>query len=814
MNRVFVLLAWLGCALIFTVQAMDKNRVSQFKQWQKVQLADRLITTKKLSTESVLSSYSVDDEQLRILLLKETEGIVVSIPLPNGKLADFTLKQSSVMATALANTYPDIKTFTGTQVDNIHNTGRFDITPNGFHGMFYYQGELVFIEPETVLVTTFNTSSDNGTKASKVSNKSTKRDFAASKFYRSYFGRKIQLTEQSSFQFHQPKQLIQNQQFSLAGEEQNLVSKDAKSAASTSAIKTYRLAISAAAEYTQFNGGTVDSAMAEMVTLVNRLNEVYQRDLAVKLELVANNNLLIFTDAATDPFANNSDDGEVNTQVIDDIIGSANYDIGHVVGTGGGGLAVLGAVCNSFYKGDGVTGSSTPNNDVFYIDYVAHEIGHQFGAEHTFNGTGGACSGNRVSNSAYEVGSGATIMSYAGLCGSENLQSHSDAFFHTRSIEQMSSFINSGNGGSCGVITGTVNNTAIVDAGADYVIPARTPFMLTGSATDVDNDTLTYSWQQFDLGLASSSLADQVDDGTRPLFRAWTPVTESYRVFPKLDDILANTSTIGEVLPTTDRKLNFRLLVRDGQGGVSFDETELTVVDTGEAFAVTAPLTNDTWLTNNPTVTWQVAGTDITPINCASVDILLSTDGGNSFTQTLAENIANNGQYQLSLSNNACSHGIATTMARVKVACDDNIFFAINESDFTIDQQLSASDIAINSQQTLAINQGESITLSSDMFTYACQIPSSFTIESGENYSILENTITPDNTFIGELSVGIITHKDGMSSDTYIATITVNEVVAPEPEPAENSSSSGSVSWLLMALLFVVWRNIQVAREV
>lgn len=736
--------------------------------------------------------------ELRAILLSEEQSIVIALPLPNAQFVNFNLTPVSVMADELAIKYPNIRTFIGTTLNNPNNTGRFDITPNGFHGMFYYNGQRIFVEPENSYV-----QEEIGLPSAKVS-----RSFDNSiNHYKSYFSQDSQLTSKLTHKFHQPKK-IPNQFSSLANSRANKESEAAQNSATESAIKTYRIAISAAAEYTVFNGGTVDSAMAEIVTLVNRLNQVYQRDLAIKLELVGNNDLLVYTDASSDPFDNTSDDGEINTGVIDGIIGSANYDIGHVVNTDGGGLAVLGGVCHPLYKGDGVTGSPSPTNDAFYIDYVAHEVGHQFGADHTFNGTAGACLGNRVVDSAYEVGSGSTIMAYAGICDDQDLQFNSDAFFHGRSIDQINEYTQNSIGSTCGTVTGQTNNTAVVDAGLDYTIPAGTPFRLSGSAGDLDGASLTYSWQQFDLGNESSSLAEQVDDGRRPLFRAFLPSSEASRYFPKISDVLNNTTSNGESLPTTNRNLNFRLMVLDNEGGVSFDEVKLTVIDTSQAFAMTSPTLNDAWTTNNNNINWQVADTNTTPINCSAVDILLSKDGGDNFDINLASSVTNNGSTDISIAS-FCASDINTSQARIKLVCSNNIFFAVNDGAFSINKALSAADIAITSQQTLSLTQGESIELTSSQFTYACETPDSITIQSGDNYSFTGTSITPNSDFSGMLSVGIIANKNDISSEAFVVSISVEAKAEPvpltTPEPP-TAKSSGSMFWLLLFVFILPWR--------
>jgi hypothetical protein len=319
-------------------------------------------------------------------------------------------------------------------------------------------------------------------------------------------------------------------------------------------LKTFRLAMAASGEYTQFHGGTVALGLAAIVTVVNRVNQVYEVDLSVSLQLVGNNDEIVYTDITTDPYDNSGNDIDTNQSVLDNIIGSQNYDVGHVVNTGAGGLAALGSVCTSF-KAQGITGTNQPTGDPFMIDYVAHELGHQFAGQHSFNGSVASCA-NRSSNDAYEPGSGATIMAYAGICGEQNLQNNSDAMFHAHSVAQMRSFIANT---SCGTSSDLNNSAPVVQAGNDVTIPISTAFKLTGSATDSDNDNLLYAWEQLDLGAPSTSAQTMVDDGSRPLFRSWLPVSEPTRYFPRLSNVLSQTTVIGETYPTTTRVLNFRL---------------------------------------------------------------------------------------------------------------------------------------------------------------------------------------------------------------------------------------------------------------
>lgn len=705
----------------------------------------------------------LEHAQLKERLYRNEKDILLQIPLPNGTLSTFELNHSAVMAPELAKKFPMIKTFTGVEVGNPMNSGRFDITPNGFHGMFSYDGKIVFVEPI---------------------------DKSSVEKYRSYYREHNKGVSDSIHKtiLRAPKHIPAAIRGIEALEKGSR--KLSSLGAAISQIRTYRLAVSAVGEYTAYHGGTVESALSEIVTMVNRLNEVYLRDLSIKLELVADNDKLIFTNSATDPFNNNDNDGSLNTDVIDDAIGAENYDIGHVVGTGGGGLAVVGAVCFEGYKGDGVTGSPNPVNDAFYIDYVAHEIGHQFGAYHTFNGTAGACDSGRDRVAAYEPGSGSTIMAYAGICGNQNLQNHSDPYFSVKSLEQIDDFVTSSIRSSCGAIESEENNVPEVNGGSDYSIPAHTPFELTGTATDADGDSLTYSWEQYDLGNASSSAAEQIDDGSRPLFRVFEPTDTGTRVFPKLANVLAGSTSIGESYTTTNRDLNFKLIVRDNKGGVAIDDVLIQVVDKGEAFAVTAPVSSDSWTEQDATINWNVVGTDEAPISCTNVDIYLSSDGGSNFDTLLAENVANTGTANITLGTTQ------SDSARVKVKCVNNVFFAVNNGDFAIDV---IGQVKVLTQQTIEITENASLTLTAEMFTFD-QVVESIIVLPGGNYSISGNEVTPDTNFSGALVVNIAGVKGGEQGEVFAASVNVVALEVPviasqsSLELDENTSLSLTVS--------------------
>ena len=749
----------LSTALLITlsssINVKADTKVTNFPQWSQssFQASEEQRVTNKVS-EGYRST--IDFSDLNQNLLSANGEVVVSLPLPNGELVNFRLIPTMTMAPDLAARYPTIKTFSGVQIDNPENKGNFDVTPHGFHGFFRLNGQDVFIEPQFL---------------------------ANNEEYVSYYKKDALSLNANSVNKRLPpiKKLARNESFERA----NYYRK------SSSTLRTYRIAVAADGEYTAFHGGTKELGLAAVVTMINRVNEVYERDLAIKLELVADNDKIIYTNAATDPYANDDTDIDKNTSVLDKEVGNDNYDIGHIVGTGGGGVAGYGVVCDSTAKGEGLTGSDQPTGDAFFIDFVAHEIGHQFRADHTFNGASGSCEDNRESLSSYEPGSASSIMGYAGLCEGQNLQDNSDPYFHIHSISQISQFVASGGGSQCGKSTDNGNKAPVVDAGSDYTIPSNTPFMLSGSATDADQDTLSYSWEQYDLGPQSKNAAQQVDDGKRPLFRMWSPTEKPVRIFPQMASILANKLEIGETYPTTTREMNFRLLTRDGKGGVNFDTVKVNVIKSDEPFAVIAPNAESQWNETQQNIRWNVANTNQSPISCAAVDITLSLDGGQSFGHKLADKVANNGSFDVNLP------VASTNQARVKISCSDNIFFAISKGNFNIGDNSNNSSVKILGVKTeISTNEDVAITLTPLMFNYQSSQADEINILEGDNYQVVDGKVVPNLNFNGELSVKIKGLKDGTESETVTIKMTVVAVNdAPEAnddtaEVNENSTSN------------------------
>uniref|UniRef100_UPI0026F26660 reprolysin-like metallopeptidase n=1 Tax=Ignavibacterium album TaxID=591197 RepID=UPI0026F26660 len=623
------------------------------------------------------------------------ETIEIELPMPDGSMQKFAFVESPVMTPELSAKFPEIKTYLAKGITDPYAVCRFDYTLQGFHAMILSPNGRVFIDPYS-----------KGDIDNYISYYS--RDYVKET---ALFDCELLLDEsrQSEFDY-----LKENKLLTPTGPQ----------------LRTYRLAVATTGEYSTYHGGNVSSVMSAVVTTVNRVVGVYETDLAVRMVLVPNNDTLIFLNAATDPYTNNDGFAMLaqNQTTIDARIGATNYDIGHVFSTGGGGVAYLGVVCVNGSKARGVTGSPQPIGDPFDIDYVAHEMGHQFGGNHSFNGNAGACSGgNRNASTAYEPGSGSTIMAYAGICSPQNLQNNSDPYFHVVNFDEIVSYTNFGSGNSCAVITNTGNSapTVTVPAGGFY-IPKSTPFALTGSATDPNGDALTYSWEEFDLGPAGHPNSPS---GNAPVFRVFNPTPSPTRTFPKLSSLLSNTQVMGEILPSYARTLTFRLVARDNRpagGGVNYAQMQFQVDGNSGPFVVTSPNTNVSWPgLSAQTVTWNVANTNVTPVNCSNVNILLSVDGGQTYPFVLASNTPNDGSETVILPDNQ------TNTARIKVEAVGNIFFDISNVNFTI-----AAAIPVELASFTATSIDEGVLLN---WITATEINNAgFTIERGidsENFS-------------------------------------------------------------------------------
>jgi hypothetical protein len=448
-------------------------------------------------------------------------------------------------------------------------------------------------------------------------------------------------------------------------------------------LRTYRIAITTTGEYTRdVGGGTQEGGLAAVVTAVNRLNSIFETDLAIRFLLIANNDTLIFTDPDSDPFPDPTRFGvfEAVQDVLDSNIENTSYDVGHVFGNFSGGVAAGGGVvCRDARKGTGTSGMRSATDFRFFGTF-AHEIGHMFKAPHSFNGSTGACGGGQRSTVGNaEPHAGSTIMSYFGLCAEENFGTSRSEFFHNSSMTFINDFAEDpSTGGSCKGLLATSNSGPVIDAGADGTIPMMTPFTLLGSASDADGDALTHIWEQVDIGTPNASAEDFADEGTRALFRSFEPSPSLSRTFPQLERVLAGDRVLGEVLPSTDRILTLRMTTRDGAGGVADDERILNVTTAAGPFTIENPATTSIEAGVPHTVTWDVANTSAAPVSCGSVNLSLSTDGGNSFPHVLADSTPNDGTETVIFPN------VTTSTGRIRATCINQPFFAINDADFTM----------------------------------------------------------------------------------------------------------------------------------
>ncbi len=559
------------------------------------------------------------------------------VPLPNadGSMESYRVFEAPVFSDELAAKYPGIKSYAGQSINNPSVRVRFSLSPLGLQSMRLGSGAAVFIEPISVDGTTYT----------------------------------IYTRDQKSATIKKFECLVDGDTTNYT----KSVSSNMKNA-NDGILRTYRIAVSTNGEYTQFHGGTKASALAAINTTMTRVNGIFENDFAVTMVIIGNTDDVIYTNANTDPYT-----GSFNSQLqstLTSVIGEANYDIGHLFAKAGdnGNAGCIGCVCVNGSKGSGFTSRSTPVGDAFDVDYVAHEIGHQFGANHTFSIR------NESTNAHFEPGSGTTIMGYAGITGATDVQQNSDPYFHFFSIQQVTNYVKTT---SCQTNTNTGNAIPTANAGSNYTIPRGTPFVLEGQGSDANTgDTLTYCWEQRDENNAATTYPS-VTATSGVAFRSFNPTTSNKRYFPRLSTIKTGaTSWQWEAVPNVTRTLNFRLTVRDnkaGGAGNNSDDMSVNVTANAGPFVVNVPNTNVSWPANSSqTVTWDVAGTTGNGINTANVDIYLSTDDGDTFSIALATAVPNDGSHTITVPN------VQGTQNRIMVKGSGNIFFDISNSNFEI----------------------------------------------------------------------------------------------------------------------------------
>jgi Metallo-peptidase family M12B Reprolysin-like/Secretion system C-terminal sorting domain len=610
----------------------------------------------------------------------QSQPFTFSLPTPDGNERVFKVVESPIMDKNFADAYPNFKTYSLVATDNPSVTGRITVTPYGLNAFIFLELGIMGIRP---------------------------RDLMHPSVHQVYFG-----------------DGGENPQLAGKCSEEGLSSPNNKTPPASALAapftnggsrRTYRFAAVTTGEFAFFNGGTVASASAVVTASVNAIQAIYDRELAVRFTLLTP---VIYLDSVSDPFLPDITFGigrpTQAAEVVNTNFALASYDIGHAFNTlpngsitwNGGGVAGLGVVCSSnhsfsatgFNKAAGWS-SDYNNTSLSWYSLFAHEVGHMFGMPHTFNGSGNGCSvGNISSSTAYEIGSGTSIMSYKNICdAAQNIPSSgaADQYFHTNSLDRAVSFLGTL---GCQSTASTGNSPPVVNAnpcGGVYSIPTGTPFTLTGSGTDANGDAIYYSWEQYDVSAASTQGfigATAAASTTAPLFRSYPSTTSPSRTFPAMNLVVAGTyGSSFEPLPTVARTLNFRLTGRDynaNGGGIHSTDLAVSVVGVATgAFSVTAP--NTTGLSFNAgglvTVTWTANTTAF----CSFVNIKLSTDGGLTYPYTLASNISNAlGTYAATIPAGV----VATNTARVKVECNNACvsFFDISNVDFAIASTCSA----------------------------------------------------------------------------------------------------------------------------
>jgi len=682
----------IALALLFSTAVFSQNKDTKF--WSPVKETSVRVAGARQIVPQKFLTFSLNGSELKDKLFKapleknmllNQSPCIITLPLPNGTVQRFRVVESPVMAEELAAAFPDMKTFSVKGLDDPHAVGKLDWNEFGFHGMILTFNGDFFIDPYCVS----NTS-----------------DYIT--YYTSDF-----IKDPSHRINEGTLDLEEGQKKPGVPFKENTGAKTAASTCVGANLRTYRIAVGCTGEYakaaTGFQVPTVAQTLAKIVTSINRVDGVYEKEVSVKFVLVATETLVIFTDPATDPYTGNNNANILINEsqtVIAGNIGVANFDIGHTFSTGGGGLAFLGVVCTNNNKARGITGSGSPVGDPYDIDYVAHEIGHQFSGNHTFNAITGSCNGNRSGSTAVEPGSGVTIMGYAGICSGNNVANRSIANFHAISYDEIVNFTNAGSGNNCPVITSTGNNPPVVTITTNYTIPKSTPFVLTGNATDSDNDVLYYSWEEVDAGAAGSNW----NAGTAPYFRSYIPEIANgpsgdySRYFPRKSVVASGnyTNTIGEFLPKTAQILKFRLTARDnklGGGGVCYAGVNVTIDDAGP-FTLTYPsATGIVWpVSSQQTITWDVNGTDAAPVSCDSIRVWISYDSGTNYS-ILMYSTLNDGFETITVPALAST----TTTCRMKIEAAGNIFYDISNSNFTISTTTpTVSEVGI--QQVSASN--------------------------------------------------------------------------------------------------------------
>lgn len=613
-------------------------------------------------TPEAYNVFTLDQQAMRDFLFglgtsyEEAKQIV--LPTPDRKFRSFRIWKTPMMEPGLAARYPEIQTFTAEANDDHNVTAKIEYTLFGFTA-------LVFDGDKTYMIDPYSNEPDG--------------------YYIAFYEKNFNpYNNVASGSCGGPRILSPTDNgvpVSLGEEEGTTGAK-----VNGSVRHVYRLAMSCTGEYAVNAVGpspTKPQVLSKIVTTVDRVNGFYERELSVTMSLINNNDDIIYTDGSADPYNCNNNlsclIGEVQTNITS-VIGPANYDIGHILCTAGGGLAQLAAVCGGG-KASGTSTSGGP--DDFHV--ILHEMGHQFGSNHTFSAGTGGCQGNGNEGTGYEPGAGISTMSYAGACAPNNVGAGED-YFHVSSLREINAFLTT-QGSSCGAInsgSNPVNLAALVDS---FDIPRNTPFELTAPVATAtqSSEPIRYSWEQYDLGNFEGTEANNGSADAGPIVRSYPPDTLRTRSYPTVGRIIDGTYTApGERLPQVARTVRFKLTARSiyqGWGTFQFIDSvvRLKVASGAGDFRVTSQSTDETW---NPgevkTVTWAVGGTNSAPVNCGWVNIYLSRDGGQTFPYLMVANAPNTGSYNVTVPD------VGTSSGRIKVKGTGNVFFDINKGVITM----------------------------------------------------------------------------------------------------------------------------------
>lgn len=684
--------------LVITTILLGGNALAQQNFWKTTSNVssksnEQLITRTHLPTKSIKLDLAYDN---LVNYLTNTNAKIrntsklLKFPDENGKFITYRVTESSNFSEELQEQYADIRSYSGYNIDNPNQKINFSLSPQ--FGLFVSMtnGE------KNILIDTYTKN-----KSSYI-----------------IYNKSNLVNDNSNFKCHVDDHEnglgIDNLSFEKVAKNSSIA------AVNDGNLRKFRLAITTTTEYSNYiiqqanvSNGTLAQKKAAILAAVNvsmtRINGVLKNDVGIFLELISNTDQLFFIDNDTFNSADAYQMIDENVIVTNNIIGVSNYDIGHLFfkvdnADDSNGLANTPAICSNNLKAGGVTGTVAPVGDAFDIDFTAHELGHQLGANHTQNNN---C--NRSSSSAMEPGSGSTIMAYTGICA-PNVQQNSSAYYHTRSIDEMNTVLNRV---TCAQLVPTTNVAPVItsDLKTFYSLPISTAFALETSATDVNNDQLTYTWEQMNPQIAETSSRNlpPVSSNTRgPSFRSFPPKSEGIRYFPRLEKILTNELVYTtnpylrspndydknnwEVIPSVGRTMNFSVTVRDNNtevGHTTRQNVSLNFIAEAGPFRVTSQTINENWVQNNQAIiNWDVAGTNANGINTQNVKILLSTNAGQSFDKVLAESVPNNGSYTFRVPGGLGN----TNTARIMIKAIDNVFLAVNSTNFSIESSLEIEE--------------------------------------------------------------------------------------------------------------------------